>query len=480
MINDQIAYQALKSRDPRFDGLFFVGVTSTKIYCRPICTAKTPLRKNCQFFANHEIAEKHNFRPCLRCRPELAPGNSPLDGSQRIAYLIAQRMEEGLYKDGTTINMVAKQFALTTRQIGRIIQKEFGVSPIELILSRRILLAKQLLTETKLPITEIAYASGFLSLRRFNDAFLKRYRMPPSRLRKAIAQHSDEITSETIQLQLPYRPPYDWHTIVNFLKDRMIKEVEYIDDDSYMRTIRLGKYKGWIRVTHLPIKNALTVELAHSLVPVLPAILLRIRHLFDLNANPEIINAHLCNDKMLSAGINRHRGMRVAGAFDSFEMVVRAVLGQQITVKAATTMSCRFADAFGEKIQTPFPQLTRLTPTVERLTKANMDDIAKLGIIKNRTKSILALAQAIHTGTLSLEPGSNPIETIRALTTIPGVGEWTAQYIAMRALRWPDAFPKEDLVLRKKLGGISAKDAEKISQAWRPWRSYAVLQIWHL
>lgn len=479
MIDGNAAYEALTSRDPRFDGVFFVGVTSTGIYCRPICPVKTPMQKNCRFFASAEAAEKESFRPCLRCRPELAPGNAPIDDAHRIAHLIAHRIEEGLVDNGASLEDIAAQFELSSRQLRRIVQKELGVSPIELMQTRRLLLAKQLLTETRLPITEVAFASGFSSLRRFNDAFSKQYRMPPSQLRKEVMGHEEDIdATDTSVLQLTYRPPYDWEGMLEFLSARTIRDVEFITRDSYARTVRMGRHKGWIKVTHVPQKRALMVEFTHSLTPVLPALLGRLRNLFDLSARPDLIAAHLMKDKRLKKAVSQHPGLRVPGAFDGFEMAIRAILGQQITVKAATTIACRFADAFGEKIETPFPELIRLSPPPEHVAKATVDDIARLGIVSARAKSILALARAYASGDIQLDAGANPDITIRKLVALPGIGPWTAHYIAMRALRWPDAFPKEDIAVRNNLGGVTAKQAEEMSQAWRPWRSYAVLHIW--
>lgn len=278
-MNNNICYKALSSRDPRFDGVFYVGVTSTGIYCRPICPARTPKQANCIFFKNREAAEKELFRPCLRCRPELAPGMAPLDDAHRIANLIISYTNHGLEE-------IAKHFDLSSRQIRRIVQKEFGVSPIELLQTRRLLLAKQLLTETNLPITDIAFASGFSSVRRFNDAFRTRYRMSPSHLRKEAKQ---ETSQEFLTLQLAYRPPYDWPGILRFLAVRTLKGVESIQENSYSRTVQLGKYKGWVCIHHFPEKHALKVELSHSLIPVLQQLLARLRNLFDLNAIPDFL-----------------------------------------------------------------------------------------------------------------------------------------------------------------------------------------------
>lgn len=475
--NDSL-YAALLARDARFDGIFYVGVTSTGIYCRPVCPVKPPQKKNCRFFDSRELAEDAGFRPCLRCRPELAPGYAPVDDSQRIAQMIARRLEEGLIDGTARIEDIAAQFELSARQIQRIVQKELGVSPIALLQTRRLLLAKQLLSETALPVTDIAFASGFSSLRRFNDAFLKRYGMAPSRLRKQNAQQKVIADHASSRVMLGYRPPYDWQGMLDFLRGRMLAGAEQVIDDTYWRTVRIGTHQGWIAVTHAPDKNALSIEFSHSLAPALPALLNRLRDMFDLGARPDIINAHLAKDKRLRPMIKRNPGLRVPGCFESFELGVRAILGQQVTVKAATTLGGRLTQKFGQPISTPVAELNRLTPQIDDLATAARDDIASLGIVGARAQSIIALAKACLDGSVKLDRSLLVDTVVAQLTALPGIGPWTAQYIAMRALRWPDAFPKEDIAARKSLGGLSAVQAEAASQPWRPWRSYALLHIW--
>ncbi|QUG76632.1 helix-turn-helix domain-containing protein [Erwinia sp. E602] len=479
MIDPASAYLALTSRDARFDGVFYVGVTSTGIYCRPVCPVKPPHAQNCRFFASAEAAEKAHFRPCLRCRPELAPGNAPVDRGSLIAERLMQRIDEGLAEQVDSLEAIAAQFELSLRQLRRIVQQQLGVSPQELRQTRRLLLAKQLLSETSLPITEIAFASGFSSLRRFNAAFSSQYRMPPSRLRRSLSAkpHSGQ-PGDSSTLLLSYRPPYDWTAMLDFLRLRALAGVEYVDADSYARTVRLGACRGWIRVTAAAKTHALNVEFSHSLTPVLPTLLRRLRNLFDLSARPDLITDHLSQDPLLAAVVQAHPGLRVPGAFDGFEMAVRAILGQQITVKAATTLGGRFVGAFGEAIDTPLPQLTRLSPLAATVAGCTLDQIASLGIISARSRTILALAVACDTGELQLDTGSQPDHTTALLLQLPGVGDWTAQYLAMRALRWPDAFPAGDIVVRNNLGGLTTKQAEARSQTWRPWRSYAVMHIW--
>jgi AraC family transcriptional regulator of adaptative response / DNA-3-methyladenine glycosylase II len=481
-LDDRRLYDALTSRDARFDGVFFVGVTSTRIYCRPICTAKTPKAANCRFFATAHQAEGAGFRPCLRCRPELAPGLAPVDDAQRIAQLIVTRLEEGQLDDAG-LEAIADQFELSSRQIRRIVRQELGVPPMQLLLTRRLLLAKQLLTDTALPMTDVAFASGFSSVRRFNDAFKGRYRMPPSRLRrKASADPAAVDGGETSTLKLTYRPPYDWTGMLAFLSTRALEGIEHVTDRSYARTVRLGTATGWIRVTEARKRRVLLVEFTHTLTPVLPVLLARLRALFDLDARPDVIVRRLAKDPRLAAVVRANPGRRVPGAFDGFELGLRAIVGQQVTVKAATTVACRLVEAFGEPTTTPHAELRRLTPTPARLAGATVTEIARHGIVSARARSIIALAKAHVSGAICLDGHGHhdPGESIRRLAELPGIGPWTAHYITMRAARWPDAFPKEDIAVRNSLGRVSATEAEALSQAWRPWRSYAVMHLWSM
>jgi len=481
--DDRRLHRALAARDARFDGLFFVGITSTRIYCRPICPAKLAREANRRFFATAQEAEQAGFRPCLRCRPELAPGSAPVDDAQRVAQLIVQRLEEGQLDGTGGLEEIAAQFELSSRQIRRIVQSELGVPPIQLLLTRRLLLAKQLLTETRLPITEVAFASGFSSLRRFNDAFTGRYGMPPTRLRHRAADGDERLDDGgTSTLLLAYRPPYDWAGMLAFLSARALTGIEHVTPTTYSRTVHLGKAKGWITVRQSRKKHALEVEFPHALTPVLPALLRRLRALFDLNARPDVIASHLRRDGRLEGAVRANPGLRVPGAFNGFEMGLRAILGQQVTVKAATTIACRFVETFGEPIVTPVPELHRLTPLPSRVASASVDQIARHGIVAARCRSIIALAKGQGSPDLCLDEGvhRDPDASIERLAAIPGIGQWTAHYIAMRALRWPDAFPKEDIAVRKRLGGVTAKEADLLSQAWRPWRSYAVMHLWRM
>jgi AraC family transcriptional regulator of adaptative response / DNA-3-methyladenine glycosylase II len=475
-LDAESCYRALSARDSRFDGVFFVGVTTTRIYCRPVCPARTPGRQRCRFFPSAAAAEQAGFRPCLRCRPELAPGKAPVDATRHLAYAVAARIEAGALNDGGSLEALAKEFGLSSRQLRRAVHKELGVSPVELAQTHRLLLAKQLLTETRLPIIEAAFASGFASVRRFNALFRSHYRLTPRQLRRTAGRASAD---GVVRLRLSYRPPLAWREMLHFLAGRGLAGVESVSASSYLRTVALGKHRGWLRVEPAKGSNALVVELTTSLVPVLPPLLARLRNLFDLNARPDVIVSHLGDDARLGPSVRRCPGLRVPGAFDGFELAVRAVLGQQVSVRAATTIAGRLAGAFGQPIETPFPGLNRLSPSSERLADARVAELAALGIPGRRVETIQSLARAVCAGRLSLAPGPAPEDTIQRLIQLPGIGEWTAHYIAMRASRWPDAFPHDDLGLRKGAGQLSALRLRQIAEAWRPWRAYAAMHIWH-
>ena len=446
-------YNALSARDARFDGVFFVGVTSTGIYCRPICRVKTPKAANCRFFESAQEAEQAGFRPCLRCRPELAPGNAPVDDAGRIAQLIVQRLWEGHFDGDAGLEAIADEFALSSRQIRRIVRAQLRVSPIQLLLTRRLLLAKQLLTETRWPIAEVAFASGFGSLRRFNDAFTRRYGMPPTRLRRnAGGEVPPTDGGDTAALLLAYRPPYDWEGTLAFLAARALAGVELVTERAYARTVRLGQAEGWIRVSRAPRGDALVLEFTHSLTPALPTLLGRVRALFDLDARPDLIREAAGGRPAPRGGGRANPGPRVPGAFHGFELGLRAILGQQVTVGAGTTLAARVVEALGEPIATPIPELVRLSPSPERVVRAGAEAIARLGIVASRARSLVALAEAERSGAARPRRRGAPRSGggDARLAELPGVGPWTAHYIAMRALRWPDAFPKEDIAVRRR------------------------------
>lgn len=462
-------YQALLTRDARFDGAFFVGVATTGIYCRPVCPARTPRPENCAYFRSAASAEQSGYRPCLRCRPELAPGGATIDAVGRLASAVADRLADGSL-GGRSVEAVAAELGVSARHLRRVVKSEFGVSPIQLAQTQRLHLAKRLLTDTNLPVIEVAYESGFASLRRFNHLFRSRYRLSPTDLRKGKGRRASP--QPTLVCHLAYRPPLNWSALLAFLAPRALPGVEWVDGDCYRRGVAIGAHRGWIAVTQAAHKPALRVELSSSLTHVLMPVLSRVKRLFDLGAEPRQIDARLGE---LAADAP---GLRVPGAFDSFELAVRAILGQQVSVQAARTLAGRFAAAFGEPLVTPFPAIERVWPTADVVAQVGVDEIAALGMPGSRARAVLALAEAVHSGALRLEPGMDVAATIAQLTALPGIGDWTAQYIAMRTLGWPDAFPQGDLGLRKALGDVSPGEAMRRAEEWRPWRAYAVMHLW--
>jgi AraC family transcriptional regulator of adaptative response / DNA-3-methyladenine glycosylase II len=474
-LNSDQCYDAVRTRDARFDGRFFVAVKTTRIYCRPICRVKTPMRKNCQFFSFAATAEAAGFRPCKRCRPELAPGSSLMEVSSQLARQAAYQINQDFLADHSLAEL-AEELGVTDRQMRRVFQDEFGVSPIEFWQTQRLLLAKQLLTDSKMPVTSVALASGFKSLRRFNTLIKARYRLTPTEFRKLQPERLPGNFSE-ISFRLNYRPPFDWESLLGFLAQRVIPRVEAVQDGIYYRTVRVQRqgqeFAGYLQVRHEPESHRLSVQLSDALMPVCAVVLERVKRLFDLQADP------LAIDAALGALAAPRPGLRVPGSFDGFEMAVRAILGQQITVAGARTLAGRIALRFGAPVATALPELTHVFPTPQRLAAASTSEIGKLGITGQRAKTLIALAQVIAGGKLRLEPGRRVEETFEELRAIPGIGEWTAQYIAMRALSWPDAFPHTDLGIKKALGTDNPKTILELAEKWRPWRAYAALHLWN-
>ncbi len=467
-MNADRCYQALLTHDARFDGRFFVGVASTEIYCRPVCPARTPRRQNCAFFPSAAAAEKAGFRPCMRCRPELAPGNARVDASGRLASAAASRIEEGALS-GRGVEDLAAELGVTDRHLRRVVLSELGVSPIELAQTQRLLLAKRLLTDTRLPVIEVAYASGFASVRRFNALFRSRYRLSPRTLRRTQGAAEPEAV---LACELAYRPPLAWEPLLAFLGRRAIAGVEAVEGGRYLRTVSLGGHRGWIAVGHTKRRNTLQAELSTSLAPVLPAVLARVKRLFDLAADPRGIALRLGT---IASGCP---GLRVPGAFDGFEVAVRGILGQQVSVAAARTLAGRMAAAFGEPIVTPHADLTCTWPSAETIRALRPRRIIAQGVLSSRARSILALARAVASREVVLEPCAAAEETAARLMQLPGIGAWTAEYIAMRALGWPDAFPSSDLGIRRALEGRGPKEILSLAEAWRPWRAYAAMHLW--
>jgi AraC family transcriptional regulator of adaptative response / DNA-3-methyladenine glycosylase II len=496
------AYLALCARDARFDGRLFVGVTSTGVYCRPVCRVRTPRRENCRFFDTRAQAEAAAFRPCLKCRPEIAPGLSQMDSSRSLADSAARAIEQAVH-GGHALGLpaLAERLGVTDRHLRRIFQAAHGVAPHDYLTTQRLLLAKQLLTDTAQPVTQVALASGFESLRRFNAAFHERYRLNPTQLRR-------ERTAPTAaarrlaaagdgELRLAYRPPYDIAGMLGHIQRRALPGMEMVDGLTLRRTLAWQQgsepVHGWLSARFAPDRCELHLAVSDSLVPMLGALLQRVRHALDLDAEPAL------TDPVLALlPLPARPGLRLPGAFDGFESAVRVVLGQQVTVAAARTLVRRVAERYGTAIVTPFPELQRVFPDAATIAAADPEVLGRLGIVRQRVRALQALATEVAGGRLLLQPGAPLLPTLAALKALPGIGDWTAQVIAMRALAWPDAWPASDIGLLNALaphvqalaqaqGAVPerasrTRDALRITQlaeAWRPWRAYAVMRLWH-
>ena len=475
ILHDDDAYQALRAHDARFDGRLFIGVTSTGIYCRPVCRVKPPRRENCRFFSNAAQAETQGFRPCLRCRPELAPGLSLADSSSVLADQAARWLAQAAHEgQDPALPSIAARLGVTDRHLRRIFARRHGVTPVAWLSTQRLLLAKQLLTDTALPVTQVALATGFGSLRRFNAAFAERYRLSPSALRR-------EGAAEPGALKLAWRPPCDLDGLLGFIARRAVPGQEQVDGLVLRRTLALQHQgqllAGWVEARFLPERCELHLAAAPALRPVSGPLLLRARHAFDLDADPAAI------DPVLASVPGPARpGVRLPGSWCGFETAVRVVLGQQVSVAAARTLCHRLVQRFGQPIETPFPGLDRLFPTAQALAAADAADIGRLGIVRQRVRALQALAAAVADGRLQLQPGADLDTTLATLTALPGIGDWSAQLIALRTLGWPDAWPAADIALLKALGQTAASRdpaaGTTIAEAWRPWRGYAVFKLW--
>ncbi len=470
-------YAVLLARDARFDGRLFIGVTSTGVYCRPVCRVRTPLKRNCRFFGNAPSAEAAGFRPCLRCRPELAPGLSLMDSSQVLADEAARLIDVAVTEaHDLYLPAVAARLGVTDRHLRRVFQARHGVTPMDYLTTHRLLLAKQLLTDTPLPVTEVAHASGFASLRRFNAAFATRYRLSPSALRRDRDEgRSTRRDDPAMQVRLAYRPPYDVSGVLRFFRDRAIPGIESVAGLEIRRTLAWRHAEmplaGVVRMRFVPERNEVHAAVSPALTPALGALLQRMRQALDLDAEPAAIDHAL-------AALPGPLGVRVPNGLDPFEIAARVVLGQQVTVAAARTLTRRLVEAFGESIESGLPDLNRLFPSAAAIAAADPEQIGKLGIVRQRVKALQSLATAVHEGRISLHRGAPLQGTLDALRELPGIGEWSAQLIAMRALAWPDAFPATDIGVLNALQTRDVKAVAAQAEAWRPWRAYAVMRLW--
>jgi AraC family transcriptional regulator of adaptative response / DNA-3-methyladenine glycosylase II len=475
VIDDEaFLYTVLLARDSRYDGRFFAGVLTTGVFCRPICPAPKPKPGNVRYYPSAAAASDAGFRPCLRCRPEAAPGTPGWLGTEATVRRALREIAAGRLDDDR-IDTFAGRMGLGARHLRRLFQQHLGASPRSLAVSRRVLFAKRLLDETPMPVTRIAFAAGFQSIRRFNSAFHKIYQRSPSELRRG---GKPKPSDGALELRLATRPPFALEALLSFFAPRAICGVETCDGSTYQRTFRLGPSRGTLAVVAGPDDHSVSLRVITDEPGRLLDLVERVRRLFDLDADPLAIRASLESDRLLAPLLAANPGLRLPGAFDPEELCVRAVLGQQISVAAATTLAARIAQAHGDRLDAALPGLEWLFPTARQLRDA---DLGAIGMPARRREAIQNVAAALTDGILE-EPCENLDAIVARWRRVPGVGEWTAQYIALRAYQEPDAFPAGDLGVRKALSGTdvpcSAAAARDRARPWRPWRGYATFHLW--
>ncbi len=480
-MDDDACYRAFATRDARFDGRIFSGVKTTGIYCRPVCPARIPKRENMTFHRSAAAAQAAGFRPCLRCRPETSPDLGSWRGTSNTVSRALALIEAGAL-DGGDVEALADRLGVGERQLRRLFQQHLGASPIAVAQTRRVLLAKQLIHETRLPMAEVALAAGFGSVRRFNETFQQLYHRPPATLRRLGGAEIAAGEGGASSIRLPYRAPYDWSAMLAFLAARAIPGVEVVKDGRYHRALAIGEDRGVVTVERGE-GSYLKVTLRFPKVRAWPAVLTRVRRVFDLAADPMVIEAHLSEDPDLAPLVAARPGLRAPGAWDGFELAVRAVLGQQITVVAARNLAGKLTAAHGEPLADEAANrlgITHFFPQAQRLAAM---DVATLPMPRARGQALANLAAAAAADPDLFGPKRSLEEAVSTLRALPGIGEWTAQYIAMRALREPDAFPSADIGLMRALetpDGVRPTPAELLARAerWRPWRAYAASHLW--
>ena len=475
----RLCERARLSRDPRFAGLFFTAVATTGIYCRPVCPAPPAHAANVRYFGSAAAAEAAGYRPCLRCRPELAPGAGAWRRGDETVARALKLIDQGALAEAP-LAALADRVGIGERQLRRLFVDRLGAAPIGVHGTRRLLFAKQLLTETTLPVTDVAMAAGFGSLRRFNTTFREAYRMAPRDLRRQPRAAGDD----GLTLRLGYRPPHDLDSMFAFLRGRALPGVEAVDATGYARLVAAptgGAPAAWLRVGPCPGGgHALRLEL-HGVPPArLLEVVGRVRRMFDLDADPAVIAETLSAAPQLRPLLRKRPGLRLPAGWDGFEIAVRAVLGQQVSVAAARTLATRIAQRFGTPLEAPpAPGLTHLFPGPEALANA---DLAGIGLTGARADTVRTVARAVLDGRVDFRPERTLDDCVERWTALPGIGAWTAHYIAMRALGHPDAFPADDLVLRRAVGGAgpapTGRALTALAEAWRPWRAYAVIHLW--
>ncbi len=470
----QVCSRARLSRDARFDGKFFIGVLTSGVYCRPVCPARTAKEKNVRYFPSAAAAAEAGFRPCLRCRPECSPGTPAWLGTPNTVSRALRLIGESGLEDGG-VEVLAERLGLGSRHLRRLFLQHLGATPLAVAQTRRLHFAKKLIDETSLPMSQVALASGFGCVRRFNAGIRKVYHRTPTQIRSLARQTALQPENEYL-FRLRFRPPYNWKCMLAFLAARATPGVEVVELGGYRRSISLHGSHGYFEVSLDEANSSLIARVQFGNPRSLFFIVERIRAMFDLNADWAAIVLGLRTDPALAERVDSDPGLRVPGCWDGFELAVRAILGQQITVKGATVLAGRIVRSFGQPFSTS-RNLTHLFPPPEVLADANL---AGVGVTRARAETIRALARAVCDGQISF---SGIVETDAFLTRlceIPGIGEWTAQYVAMRALGEPDAFPPGDLGLLRALTLESHRELDQRAEAWRPWRAYAAMYLWNI
>ncbi len=473
-LDHAICYRVVQSRDRRFDGVFYTGVTTTGIFCRPSCPATTPKPGNVRFYSSAAAAHSAGFRACRRCLPDAVPGSPDWDAVADVAGRAMRMIRDGVVeRDG--VEGLARQLGYSVRQLNRLVTAEWGAGPLALARAQRAQTARVLLETTELSVTEIAFAAGFASVRQFNDTILAVYGSTPRELRaRPRAAHRPD---GAIAVRLAVREPYDRAGVLAFLSRRAVPGVEAVGASTYARTLRLPHGTGVVEITLASgspgiVPCQLWLSDLRDLAPAVE----RARRLVDADCDPVAVDAHLAEDPRLGRLVAQTPGIRVPGHVDGFELAIRAVLGQQVTVAAARTLTTRLVESYGDPLATHRPDLTRLFPTAAALT-----DSAPAGMPRTRQRTVAALARAVAEG-LSLDRGTDRTSAVAALLDLPGIGSWTAGYVAMRALGDPDVFLARDAAVRQSAARLGVTQGELVdaSEAWRPWRSYALMHLWRL
>jgi AraC family transcriptional regulator of adaptative response / DNA-3-methyladenine glycosylase II len=473
ILDDEQCYRAAQSRDSRFDGCFITAVKTTGIYCRPSCPAMTPKQHNVEFFVTAAAAQQHGYRACKRCRPDASPGSPEWNVRADVVGRAMRLIADGLI-DREGVGGLAARLSYSERQINRLLTTELGAGPLALARAQRAQTARTLIETTAMPITQIAFAAGFASVRQFNDTIREVYASSPTELR---GSRQPSAAGGTLSLRLPYRAPFHTESIFGFLGDRAVPGVESWDGTTYRRALRLNHGNAVVAVS--PGPNAVMCTLHLDNVADAQAAVQRCRRMLDLDADPDTVETHFADDAILASLVRKRPGLRSPGHPDGTELLVRAVLGQQVSVKGARTLASRLVVAIGEPLAAPVGGVTHAFPSADAIAGCVPADFA---MPSARARALIHACEELASGRIVIDAGSDRDEIGRQLESLPGIGPWTASYVALRALGDPDVFLPTDIGVRNALRAIGVeatpKAAGRLAEAWRPWRSYALHHLW--